>query len=174
MSKSRNSENSRAKVLFSACLLGNPCRYDGASKGHPEVEAIRDDLQKKGIACIGVCPEELGQLGTPRPAAHLTGGAGKEVLDGLAKVITVEDGQDVSRQFIHGAECALSIGGSDVKLAILKARSPSCGIGQTRIDGTLEKGDGVFAALLRESNIPLYHEETTDLSLQISRELKKT
>lgn len=125
-------------TLVSACLVGRACRYDGDSKPHSAL-VDRDDL-------IPVCPEE--HLGVPRPAAELRGGDGHAVWAGTARVVTRE-GADVTEAFKAGAlRCARS-----ADRAILKARSPSCGCGQTRIDGRLEAGDGVFAALLRARGI---------------------
>ena len=56
------------KLLVSACLLGVPCRYDGAAKPCPEMEALL-----KQHTCIPVCPEQLGGLSTPRLPAERRG-----------------------------------------------------------------------------------------------------
>ena len=37
------------RILVSACLLGCPCRYDGASKPHPAVLALAERLQEKNL-----------------------------------------------------------------------------------------------------------------------------
>ena len=148
-------------VLISACLLGKPCRYDGKSK---PFEGLHTALEKRGFTSsdwVPVCPEELGGLGTPRPAAHLSGGDGKAVLDGKARVLRVEDNEDVTQAFVAGAYRALPTG-KKAAMAVLKARSPSCGCGETRIDGTLQQGDGVFAALVKEQGVPVYTEESLD------------
>lgn len=103
---------------------------------------------------VAVCPEELGGLGTPRPAAWLTGGSGDAVLAGAARVVRADDGADVTDAFRTGAARAAAFadaGPGDV--AILKARSPSCGCGATWIDGEVRPGDGVFAALLRARGV---------------------
>ena len=95
-----------------------------------------------------VCPEELGQLGTPRPAAELCDGDGQRVWEGDARVVRVCDGADLTSRPRSGAERALQAA-PHAKFAILKARSPSCGVRQTSIDGRFQTGMGVFAALLR-------------------------
>jgi len=128
------------KVIVSACLLGRPCRYDGRSK---DSEAVQQSVQ--GHEVISVCPEELGGLGTPRPAAELVGGDGHDVLDGRARVLAVQSGEDLTEAFVQGAKQAAQ----DADSAILKARSPSCGVSR----------DGVFAALLRRRGIPLRTDE---------------
>ena len=128
------------KVLVSACLLGRPCRFDGGSK--PSAAVLRE---VQGAELIPVCPVELAGLGTPRPAADLRGGDGHDVLEGRARVLRVEDGQDLTEAFLRGAELAAR----RCDQAILKARSPSCGVDR----------DGVFAALLRRRGVPLRTEE---------------
>ena len=111
-----------------------------------------------GHEVVPVCPEELGALGTPRPAAHLTGGDGAAVLQGSAEVVRVADGEPVTEAFVTGARLALSAA-RGCTAAVLKARSPSCGVGRTRIDGVVRDGDGVFAALLREAGIAVSSDE---------------
>jgi uncharacterized protein YbbK (DUF523 family) len=143
-------------VLVSACLLGRACRYDGASKPAPGLAGAL------GAAAVAVCPEELGGLGTPRPAAELRGGDGCAVLDGRARVRRVADGSDVTQAFIAGAEAALAAA-PGARRAVLKARSPSCGCGRAWIDGALRAGDGVFAALLKRRGIAV---ETDEQSIE--------
>ena len=174
MSKSQTSNDGAVTALFSACLLGKNCRYDGRARAHAASERIWNDLEVRGVRCVAVCPEELGGLGTPRPAAHLISGGGHSVLDGLARVVTVERKKDITAQFISGAEHALEIGSPNISLAVLKARSPSCGIDETRINGILQKGDGVFAAMLRRKGVPVFSEESTELSIEQARELTET
>ena len=144
-----------ADTIVSACLIGRACRYDGGSKPSDAVAAW---LRARGGVVVAVCPEELGGLGTPRPAAWLVGGDGAAVLDGRARVLRQVDGGDVTDAFRVGARQALALGeGAD--MAVLKARSPSCGCGQAWIDGQVRSGDGVFAALLRRRGISLCTDE---------------
>ena len=107
---------------------------------------------------MSVCPEELGGLGTPRPASELCGGEGLAVLDGRARVQRVDGGGDVTAQFVSGAEEAWRLG-AGASSAILKARSPSCGCGEAHRDGGVRPGDGVFAALLRREGLTILTDE---------------
>lgn len=133
----------KPKVLISSCLLGLPCRYDGKSKLWEDMDAIEEEYE-----VIGVCPEELGGLETPRERAEIY----------LGRVYT-EDGFDVTYEFEYGADIALSIAkGHCVKCAIMKDKSPSCGCGQIysgEFDGTLVEGDGVTTRVLKEAGIPV-------------------
>jgi len=110
-------------VLVSACLIGLSCRYDGKAKPVPE---LIDRL--RGRCILPVCPEQLGGLSTPRPAADIYYGDGIDVLMGRAKVLTI-DGEDITKAFKQGANqtlfLAISLG---IKQCFLKAKSPSCGI----------------------------------------------
>ena len=148
-------------LLVSACLLGTACRYDGGSKPADAVLRVVSRHRADGGQVVAVCPEELGGLGTPRPPAELSGGAGLAVLDGRARVLRTEDGADVTAEFVAGAEEALRRG-AGASRAILKARSPSCGCGETYRDGAVRPGDGVFGALLRREGLALQTDE--DLS----------
>jgi len=143
--------------LCSACLLGIKCRYNG--KGKPNKKLVA--LAKKELL-IPVCPEQLGGQPTPRPNAEIKNGNGKDVLKRKAKVYE-DNGQDVTRYFINGAKEVLKIAKLyNVKVAILKQKSPSCGSGQI-YDGTFSKnlisGDGVTSALLKKKGIKIISEE---------------
>ena len=143
--------------LCSACLLGIRCRYDGKSKPIQKVL----DLAKKEIL-IPVCPEQLGGLPTPRIPQEIQGCSGEDILDSKCKVKNKE-GQDVTKQFIRGAEEVLKlIQLLDIKEAILKQKSPSCGCGKIydgTFSGTFIKGDGVTTALLKRHRIKVISEE---------------
>ena len=129
------------KIIVSACLAGINCNYAGKSNTDPGIV----NLVKQGKAIL-VCPEQLGGLPTPRIPA--------EIKDG--KVVN-KAGEDVTRQFYRGAHEALKIAKMvNSKEAILKSRSPSCGVGKIydgTFSGTLTDGDGIFAALLKENGI---------------------
>ena len=137
-------------LIVSKCFTGECCRYDGRSKPNLRIAA----LVKAGRA-IAVCPEQLGGLPTPRVPAELTA-SGEKVLAGCARAVT-RDGRDVTEEFVRGAREALKIALScGAKRAVLKAKSPSCGCGliyDGTFTGTLETGDGVFAALLKQNGI---------------------
>jgi len=143
--------------LCSACLLGINCRYNGVSKPNEKIIAL-----SKSEVLIPVCPEQLGEQATPRPNAEIKGGDGLDVLNNKVKVIE-PDGNDVSSNFVCGAEEVLKIAKLlGIKEAILKQRSPSCGSGQIydgTFSGTIKKGDGVTAALLKLNGIEILSED---------------
>jgi uncharacterized protein YbbK (DUF523 family) len=144
-------------ILISSCMAGLATRYDGKDNYREEIAR----LLREGKAVL-VCPEQLGGLPTPRPPAEIVGGNGADVLDGKAKVVTVE-GVDVTGEFLRGAEQTLKTAqAAGARYAILKESSPSCG--STLIyDGTYSKrkqpGFGVTAALLRRNGIEVYSED---------------
>ena len=157
-----NSEDQRGeRLLISACLLGKPCRYDGQTRRSQAVEAEVARWREAGGEVVPVCPEQLGQFSTPRPPAELRGGDGHAVLDRAAGVYRVDDDEDLTEGFIAGAQAALKRGEGPSR-AILKARSPSCGVAYTHIDGQVRPGDGVFAALLHRAGVPTQTDETLD------------
>ena len=138
----------KKKVLISACLLGKNCRHNG---GHSQLI----ELEKIDVEWIPVCPEESGGLGTPRPSAEMQENA-EYILNGKGKVVT-NKGKNVTHEFIRGAEKSLQLGLEvGVKTAILKSKSPSCGIGKI-YDGsftkTLKTGNGILAYLCQENDI---------------------
>jgi len=137
--------------LISACLAGLPCRYDGGTNTDHRLQAW---AARHGAAII--CPEVAGGLATPRPPAEIVGGDGNDVLDGRAQVMTIE-GRDVTGQFLAGAEAAARLAiQSDATVAILKERSPSCGvetIHDGHFGGGLRAGSGVTGTLLRRRGL---------------------
>ena len=138
-------------ILVSACLMGLSTRYDG---GQSEKEFI---LRLAGEhILVPVCPEQLGGLPTPRPAC--------EILRGRA---LTAGGEDRTAAFERGAELAMKIHKiSKSRLAILKARSPSCGKGRVydgSFSGKLTEGSGFLARALQSSGCTVFTEEETDL-----------
>ena len=143
--------------VVSACLLGLPTAYNGQS--HPQEWLL--PLAAAGLV-VPICPEVAGGLPTPRPPAEIVGGSGEDVLDGKARVMTIE-GRDVTAEYLAGAEAALDAARRcGATVAVLKARSPSCGVRHI-YDGThtgrLVPGQGVTAALLRRAGIEVRTEE---------------
>ncbi len=140
--------------LVSACLLGIRCRFDGESA--PDETVIRH--AERGGA-IPVCPEQLGGLSTPRLRSEFRSGDGRAVLDGKARM-AAEDGLDVTAAFERGAEATLAIARRcGATRAVLKDRSPSCGVRQVYVDGRLVDGMGVTAALLDREGIEVVSAE---------------
>ena len=143
-------------ILVSACLLGLNTRYDGGNNAHKLL--LKYNYLNKYIP---ICPEELGGLPTPRLPAEICGGTGREVLAGTAQVFD-KQGRDVTKEFLQGTEKVADIlAKNHIIAAILKERSPSCGVHQI-YDGTFKgykkAGQGVTGAFLGELGIPLYSE----------------
>lgn len=154
------------KILISACLLGQPVRYDGKAND-VKVSHVSTLLQQWLDAgwVVPVCPEGLGGLPTPRPAAEIHQGDGAAVLQHQAEVIT-RSGEDVSAAFIAGAQRTLAIARQhNACAALLAARSPSCGsdgIYDGQFAGRLRDGMGVTAALLEQHGIRCFTPDKTD------------
>ena len=129
------------KILVSACLLGTNCKYNG---GNNLNQSVLDFIE--GHEVIGVCPEQLGGLSTPRLPA--------EIVDG---VVTNKEGVSVDAEFRKGAQAALAAAlENKVDLAILQSRSPSCGVKEIydgTFSGTKIPGQGVFAKMLMDEGI---------------------
>lgn len=146
------------KVLVSACLLGAPVRYDG--RGSTSSSDVLTRWREDG-RIVSICPEVAGGLAVPRPAAEIEGGDGVDVLAGRARVRTAQ--HDVTDAFVAGARRALEVAQAHrVVVAVLKARSPSCGslqIYDGAHDGTLRDGVGVTAALLQAHGITVFDED---------------
>ena len=124
------------KIMVSACLTGENCKYNGGNNRNEKVLQLMADNE-----VIAVCPEQMGGLPIPRIPS--------EICDG---VVTAKDGRIVDREFRIGAAGCLEIAISEQPdLIILQSRSPSCGVKQ-RYDGTfsgkLVNKPGVTAELL--------------------------
>jgi uncharacterized protein YbbK (DUF523 family) len=144
--------------LTSACLLGIRCNWRG-DKLYKNVKAIQMAMAE---TLIPVCPEQLGGLHSPRPQMEISGGDGNDVLDGVAKVITI-DGVDVTANVIAGAEAVLKLAREKgASVFIGKARSPSCGCGKI-YDGSYTSktiaGDGVTVAQLKRNGVAVITED---------------
>jgi uncharacterized protein YbbK (DUF523 family) len=159
------------KILVSRCLLGHRVRYDGGAHGPFD---LLERWQAEGRV-VTLCPEVAGGLPTPRAPAEIPGGQGAQVLDGQAAVLTV-DGEDVSAAFLAGAEQALTlVERHGIRLALLKARSPSCG-NRENYDGSFSgvrvAGEGVTAALLRRAGVQVFNEDELAAAEAALRELE--
>lgn len=140
------------KILISACLLGEPCRYDGSSK---RVSDPRISEWEREQRLIPVCPEILGGLPVPRTPCERKCG----------KIISAK-GEDFTRQFMDGANSALSAAKQhNVICCIMKEASPSCG-SNLIYDGTFSgkkiKGMGVATEYLIEAGFLVFSENELD------------
>ena len=136
------------KIIVSACLLGEACRYDGKSKPCEKVIALAEKYE-----LIPVCPEVFGGLSTPRPPSEMQA-------DGR---FINSSGEDVTENYRTGAKSTLRIAlQNGCKLAVLKEKSPSCGV-HCRYDGsftrTLIPESGITASLLRENGMTVVSED---------------
>lgn len=126
------------KVLVSACLLGENCKYNG---GNNYSEAVNKFLEGKAV--IPVCPERLAGLGIPRTPI--------EIVDG---VLMTRDGENVDALLRNAVEKLLEeLEGEQIGCAVLQSRSPTCGVNQVydgSFSGKLIPGSGVFARALKE------------------------
>lgn len=142
------------KILISACLIGDKVKYDGKTNYTP---LINDLLEK--FELVPFCPEVEGGLSVPRfPSEQVK----QKVLD--------SKGKDVTANFVRGAELAYNIClYLNIRIAILKERSPSCGSHQI-YDGSfshkLIDGMGVTATYLKRKGIAVYSEDDIEALLK--------
>lgn len=137
---------SKPVLLVSACLLGEPCRWDGGDNRCEAVIALKEQYD-----LLPFCPEQAGGLPTPRPPCERRG---DRVID--------REGADRTAAFVKGAQAALEAAKAAGAVgAVLKERSPSCGVGPI-YDGsftrTLVEGTGVTAEALKAAGLPLWGE----------------
>lgn len=143
--------------IVSRCLLGVNCKYNGANN---HCEDVVEFTQK--YACVDVCPECAGGLKIPREPSEIV------IRDGQRRVES-RSGEDVTDCFLRGAQRswehiqeAIKETGDPVQGAILKAKSPSCGVGMVydgQFNGTLVEGNGFLTELLLEKGIPVWTEK---------------
>lgn len=127
------------KLMVSACLAGENCKYNCGSNRNDMVRAL---MEKNEV--IMICPEVMGGLPTPRVPSEIRNG-----------IVMAKDGRIVDREFRKGAEiCLAEALREKPDLIILQSRSPSCGVKQ-RYDGTfsgkLIDAPGVAAQLLMDN-----------------------
>ena len=92
------------RVLVSACLLGQPVRYDGGTVVTEGGILARWQMEGR---IVPMCPEMAGGLPVPRLPAEIHGeGGGAAVLRGAARVVE-HHGHDVTDAFLLGAQRAL-------------------------------------------------------------------
>ena len=138
------------KIMVSACLLGENCKYNGRNNLD---EGLRQKLS--GHEVIPVCPELEGGLPVPRVPAEIVSG----------RVVT-RDGADVDSAFRLGAEKVLETAKREnPDLIILKSGSPSCGVNEI-CDGTFSgrriPGRGIFAELAVRAGFRVMDSEDAD------------
>ncbi len=141
----------RFPIMISACLLGISCRYDGRQA---TCSALVNYVSS--VSFIPFCAEQLGGLSTPRPPAKIMGGDGRDVISGNGRLLDAV-GDDVTEAFKKGAKEALNLASlSGTSLAIMKDRSPSCGLHTPFCDKVTGSGIGVTAALFESNGIKIF------------------
>lgn len=135
------------KVVISACLLGENCKYNGGNNWDPKVVAFAE-----GKEVIRVCPEVLSGLGVPRIPIEIRNG-----------IVTRQDGIEVDDAIRAAvAQILEQLQGEDIQCAVMKARSPTCGVHQVydgTFTGTLIDGAGVLARALLDAGYTVYDNE---------------
>lgn len=134
------------KILVSACLVGDNNRYDGKNSLNKDVMSINDSFD-----FILVCPEVDGGLPIPRPRAEI-----------VKSHVVNENNRDITSKYIAGIDkLMVIIKYFGIKQAILKEKSPACGVHQI-YDGTFHKklidGSGLLTRKLQEMGIKVYSE----------------
>lgn len=155
------------KLLMSACLIGQCCRWDARTPQSCVTPVLHKMLTLGEV--VVVCPECAGGLDVPRPASEIAPGAtAQSVLAGTGKVVNTK-GVDVTANFIKGAQVALEKAQKfGIKVAVMKAKSPSCSKGSVydgTFSGKLKEGMGIAAQLLTDHGIAVFDENEIDKAL---------
>lgn len=129
------------KILVSACLMGENCKYNGGNNYAPHVTSFL-----RGHDVVAVCPEGLAGFGTPRTPI--------EIVDGI---LMDRDGNNVDAVLRDTvARLVQELKEQNFDCAVLQSRSPTCGVNQVydgTFSGKLIPGSGVFAAALKAAGI---------------------
>jgi len=137
--------SSRKKIIISACLLGEACRYDGKSKPALHVSEAYKDYE-----IIPFCPE-APILGTPRERISVI-----EMANKALHVKGDESGRDLTKHLKYEVLSFLKEY-SDVSFAVLKSKSPSCGFGTTPILNAQREqialGNGIAAQMFHDRGL---------------------
>ena len=125
------------RILVSACLLGENCKYNGGNNYNP---AVAEFVKDKEV--LPICPEMMAGMGCPRIPI--------EIVDG---VLMDRDGNNVDAAMRKAVEQAMEmIREEDIQCAVLHSRSPTCGVNQIydgSFTGKLIEGSGVLAQALK-------------------------
>jgi len=127
------------KILVSACLLGENCKYNGGNNYNAAVVEF-----VKGKEILSVCPEMMAGMGCPRTPI--------EIVDG---VLMDRNGNNMDAAMREAIEKAMEmIRKEDIQCAVLQSRSPTCGVNQIydgSFSGKLIDGSGLFAQALKDA-----------------------
>ena len=135
------------KILVSACLLGENCKYNGGNNYCPAVVEF-----VKGREVVTACPEMQAGMGCPRTPI--------EIVDG---VLMDRDGNNVDAPMRRAiGEILAQLQTETIDCAILKSRSPTCGVRQVydgTFSGKLIPGAGLFAQALMDAGYKVVDSE---------------
>lgn len=127
------------KILVSACLLGENCKYNGSNNYNAAVAEF-----VKGGEVLPICPEMMAGMGCPRTPIEIVNG-----------VLMDRDGNNVDAAMREAVAQAMEqVRKEEILCAILQSRSPTCGANQVydgSFSGRLIPGSGIFAQALREA-----------------------
>lgn len=148
----------RIRIGVSACLLGEPVRFDS---GHKRDCFVADCLAQY-FELVPVCPEVAIGLGIPREPIRLVGSP-----QAPRAVGTRTESLDVTAPLIeYGRRMAWELG--DISGYLFKSKSPSCGVDQVKLymhgSSSRRNGRGLYAAELMRANPLLPVEEERWLS----------
>ncbi len=139
----------KPKVLISKCIEHGACRYDGSMIGSDFVKRI-----KNHVTFVTVCPEvEIG-LPVPREAIRIV------ISDNKKQLLSSMSGVDSTEKMTRFCETfSQSIPNQNIHGAILKSRSPSCGIKEVKMYPSVgrvacwpTKSTGFFGGAVIENN----------------------
>ena len=138
------------KILVSACLLGENCKYNGGNNYSP---AVAEFVKDKEV--LPICPEMMAGMGCPRTPI--------EIVDG---VLMDRDGNNVDAAMREAVAKAMKlIRKEDIQCAVLQSRSPTCGVNQVydgSFSGKLIKGSGVFVQALKDAGYQVIDAEDVE------------
>ena len=146
----------RPCIGVSACLLGEPVRYDG---GHKREAVLLESLDAY-VRWLPLCPEVEAGLGVPRPPIQLEAAAGG------VRLVGVEDRRDHTEVLQRTCSRLLGIVERHAVCGfVLKSRSPTCAPQDAPLHDerghVVQTGAGVFADALRRAlpDLPVVSEE---------------
>jgi uncharacterized protein YbbK (DUF523 family) len=145
-------EYQKPRVGVSACLLGEPVRYDGGHKRH----AWLVDVFGPRVEWVPVCPEVEAGFGTPRETIDLVKRPGLSIA-----LMTTTSGVDLTARMRAFAERRVEeLARMRLSGYVLKAESPSCGL-EVRVIGGGANARGLFAdALVKQCpELPIEEEQ---------------
>lgn len=138
------------KVLVSACLLGENCKYNGRNNYN---SAVVDFVKDKDV--LPICPEMMAGMGCPRTPI--------EIVDG---VLMDRNGNNVDASMREAVAQAMEmIRKEDIQCAVLQSRSPTCGVNQIydgSFSGKLIKGSGFLAQALKAAGYQVVDAEDVE------------